>query len=237
MDYMGWLFVLSISDNWETGYSNDPNCQTNIQNIQNTMHHLRCYAIHLCKVFSCKPLRNIGSQTIDSCSKKFLSPDDLLLLRSSGSCIASSSTSLPFSARRRAGTKNGGCLKELLSFREALSQDKELLSPRSSLSGQGALCLDSGQGGPPSPGSSTKSSVTLFPIRQGSLRDHSCTTCNTQCGLFPLGAGWFRKPERGIVMSTVGIDGAIINHLRMDVAHWWVCGLGMGLNIFGWGEV
>ena len=38
-------------------------------------------------------------------------------------------------------------------------------------------------------------------------------------------------------MSTVCIDGAIINHLRMDVAHWWVCGLGMGLNIFGWGEV
>ena len=152
------------------------------------MHHLRCYAIHLCKVFSCKPLRNIRSQIIDSCSKKFLSPDDLLPLLL---LLRSTSTSLPFSARRRAGTKNGGCLKELLSFREALSQDKELLSPRSSLSGQGALCLDSGQGGPPSPGSSTKSSVTstLFPIRQGSLRDHSCTTCNTQCGLFPLGAG------------------------------------------------
>ena len=31
-------------------------------------------------------------------------------------------------------------------------------------------------------------------------------------------------------MST-GIDGANINHLRMDVAHWWVCGLGMGLDI------
>ena len=167
MDYMGWLFVLSISDNWEKGYSNDPNCQTNIQNIQNTMHHLRCYAIHLCKVFSCKPLRNIGSQTIDSCSKKFLSPDDLLL-RSSGSCIASSSTSLPFSARRRAGTKNGGCLKELLSFRGALSLDKELFILKSSLSGQGALCLDSGEGGPPT--SSTKSlRVTSFSISRRGL--------------------------------------------------------------------
>ena len=123
--------------------------------------------------------------------------------------------------------QDGAPAPKMAAARKSFSHSKKQPLWTRSSSVQGALSLDKEH----SVWTVDKEDHLVLEAPQSPRWHFSTSTCNTQCGLFPLGAGWFRKPERGIVMSTVGIDGAIINHLRMDVAHWWVCGLGMGLDI------